>query len=75
MIARADILIENFEVGGLTKFGFDFDSLHAAHPALVCFLVTGFGQDGPYASRADYDFPMQGLSSIMDLTGEPEGQP
>ena len=74
MISRADILIENFKVGGLTKFGLDFDSLHAAHPALVYYLVTGFGQDRPYASRAGYDFLVQGMFSIQSLTGEREGQ-
>jgi crotonobetainyl-CoA:carnitine CoA-transferase CaiB-like acyl-CoA transferase len=75
MIAEADVLIENFKVGGLAKFGLDFDSLHTAHPALVYCSVTGFGQDGPYASRAGYDFLIQGMSGIMSLTGEPDGQP
>lgn len=75
MIAEADVLIENFKVGDLAKFGLDFDNLHAAHPALVYCSVTGFGQDGPYASRAGYDFLIQGMSGIMSLTGEPEGQP
>ena len=75
MISRADILIENFKVGGLTKFGLDFGSLHAAHPALVYCLVTGFGQDTPYVSRAGYDFLGQGMFSIQSLTGEREGQP
>jgi crotonobetainyl-CoA:carnitine CoA-transferase CaiB-like acyl-CoA transferase len=75
MISEADVLIENFKVGGLAKFGLDFDSLHAAHPSLVYCSVTGFGQDGPYATRAGYDFLIQGMSGIMSLTGEPDGQP
>ncbi len=75
MIGEVDVLIEKFKVGGLGKFGLDFETLHAAHPNLVYCSVTGFGQDGPYASRADYDFPIQGRSGIMSLTGEPDGQP
>ncbi len=75
MISGADVLIENFKVGALKKFGLDFDTLHAEHPKLVYCSVTGFGQDGPYASRAGYDFLIQGMSGIMSLTGEPDGQP
>ncbi len=75
MIAGTDVLIENFRVGGLRKFGLDFDTLHAEHPRLVYCSVTGFGQDGPYANRAGYDFLIQGMSGIMSLTGESDGQP
>jgi crotonobetainyl-CoA:carnitine CoA-transferase CaiB-like acyl-CoA transferase len=71
----ADVLIENFKVGGLTKFGLDFPSLSALNQRLVYCSITGFGQNGPYAARAGYDFIIQGMSGIMDLTGEPGGQP
>jgi crotonobetainyl-CoA:carnitine CoA-transferase CaiB-like acyl-CoA transferase len=73
--AQADVLIENFKVGGLTKFGLDYDSLSRLNPRLVYCSITGFGQDGPYAKRAGYDFIVQGMSGIMDLTGEPDGPP
>jgi len=72
---RADVLIENFKVGGLEKFGLDYATLSALNPRLVYCSVTGFGQTGPYAQRAGYDFAIQGMSGIMDLTGEPEGGP
>jgi len=75
MVADADVLIENFKVGGLAKYGLDYASLSAINPRLVYCSITGFGQDGPYASRAGYDFIVQGMSGIMDLTGEPEGAP
>lgn len=75
MIAEADILIENFKVGGLKKFGLDFETLQQLNPKLIYCSVTGFGQDGPYAHRAGYDFLIQGMSGIMDLTGEPDGSP
>lgn len=75
MIADADVLIENFKVGGLAKYGLDYASLSAINPRLVYCSITGFGQDGPYASRAGYDFIIQGMSGIMDLTGEPDGAP
>lgn len=75
LIAEADILIENFKVGGLKKFGLDFESLHKLNPKLVYCSVTGFGQDGPLAQRAGYDFLIQGMSGIMDLTGDPDGDP
>jgi len=71
----ADVVIENFKVGGLAKFGLDYASLSAANPRLVYCSVTGFGQDGPYAARAGYDFLIQGMSGIMDLTGDPAGEP
>ena len=75
LIADADVLIENFKVGGLAKYGLDYASLAALNPRLVYCSITGFGQDGPYASRAGYDYIVQGMSGIMDLTGEPDGQP
>jgi crotonobetainyl-CoA:carnitine CoA-transferase CaiB-like acyl-CoA transferase len=75
LAAEADVVIENFKVGGLAKFGLDHESLAAANPGLVYCSVTGFGQDGPYASRAGYDFLIQGMSGIMDLTGDPAGEP
>ena len=75
LVADADVLIENFKVGGLAKYGLDYASLSALNPRLVYCSITGFGQDGPYASRAGYDFIIQGMSGIMDLTGEPDGAP
>ncbi|HKR17136.1 CoA transferase, partial [Rhizorhapis sp.] len=71
----ADVVIENFKVGGLAKFGLDYASLSALNPGLVYCSITGFGQDGPYAHRAGYDFIVQGMSGIMDLTGEPDSPP
>lgn len=75
LIRDADVLIENFKVGGLKKFGLDYDSVKQINPRLVYASVTGFGQDGPYAHRAGYDFLIQGMSGIMDLTGDPKGEP
>ncbi|MDA5194187.1 CaiB/BaiF CoA transferase family protein [Govanella unica] len=75
LVAEADVLIENFKVGGLQKYGLDYASLKALNPRLVYCSITGFGQDGPYAKRAGYDFIVQGMGGIMDLTGEPTGQP
>ncbi len=75
LIRDADVLIENFKVGGLKKYGLDYDSLSAINPRLIYASVTGFGQTGPYAHRAGYDFLIQGMSGIMDLTGDPEGEP
>lgn len=75
LVADADVVIENFKVGGLTKFGLDYASLSSLNPRLVYCSITGFGQDGPYAARPGYDFIVQGMSGIMDLTGEPDGTP
>ncbi|MCK8456980.1 CaiB/BaiF CoA-transferase family protein [Sphingomonas faeni] len=75
LIADADVVIENFKVGGLAKYGLDYTTLAAINPRLVYCSITGFGQDGPYAPRAGYDFIVQGMSGIMDLTGEPDGAP
>ncbi len=75
LIADADVVIENFKVGGLAKYGLDYAALSAINPRLVYCSITGFGQDGPYAPRAGYDFIVQGMSGIMDLTGEPGAAP
>lgn len=72
---RADVLIENFKVGTLARHGLDYSTLHALNPRLVYCSVTGFGQSGPYADRGGYDLVVQGMSGIMDLTGDPEGSP
>jgi crotonobetainyl-CoA:carnitine CoA-transferase CaiB-like acyl-CoA transferase len=72
---EADVVIENFKVGGLRKYGLDHESLARLNPSLVTCSITGFGQDGPYASRAGYDFMIQAMGGIMDLTGDPEGEP
>lgn len=75
LVAEADVLIENFKVGGLEKYGLDYDSLKSVNPKLVYCSITGFGQTGPYRKRAGYDFLMQGMGGIMSVTGEPGGQP
>lgn len=75
LVADADILIENFKVGGLAKYGMDYASLAQVNPALIYCSVTGFGQDGPYAHRAGYDYIIQGMSGFMSITGDPDGQP
>ncbi len=71
----ADVIIENFKLGGLAKYGLDYASLSRENARLVYCSITGFGQTGPYALRAGYDFIVQGMSGIMDLTGEPDGPP
>jgi crotonobetainyl-CoA:carnitine CoA-transferase CaiB-like acyl-CoA transferase len=75
LAARSDVLIENFKVGGLAKFGLDYASLKDECPRLIYCSVTGFGQDGPYAKRAGYDLMAQGMGGLMDLTGMPDGEP
>ena len=75
LVQRSDILIENFKVGGLAKFGLDYKSLAPENPRLIYCSVTGFGQDGPYAKRAGYDLMAQGMGGIMDLTGQADGEP
>jgi formyl-CoA transferase len=72
---QADVLIENFKAGGLEKFGLDAKSLRAANPRLVYASITGFGQDGPYADRAGYDYIIQGMGGLMGITGLPDGVP
>lgn len=75
LASDADVLIENFKVGALAKYGLDYASLAAINPRLIYCSITGFGQNGPYAARAGYDFIVQGMSGIMDLTGDPNGEP
>ena len=75
LIADADVVIENFKVGGLAKYGLDHASLAADHPSLIYCSVTGFGQTGPYAHRAGYDLAIQAMSGVMDITGEADGPP
>lgn len=75
LIDDADVVIENFKAGGLARFGLDYPSVSARNPGLVYASVTGFGQTGPRASQPGYDFMIQGLSGVMELTGEPSGDP
>jgi crotonobetainyl-CoA:carnitine CoA-transferase CaiB-like acyl-CoA transferase len=75
LAASADVLIENFKLGGLKKYGLDYESLKAINPRLVYCSITGFGQDGPYAPRAGYDFIVQGMSGLMSITGPADGEP
>ena len=75
LAARADVLVENFKVGGLKKYGLDYESLKAVNPRLVYCSITGFGQDGPYAQRAGYDFMIQGMAGLMSITGERDDRP
>ena len=75
LVLKADILIENFKVDGLRKYGLDFASLIKINPKLIYCSITGFGQTGPYAHRAGYDYIIQGMSGLMSITGEPSGQP
>ena len=75
LVATADVLIENFKFGGLKKYGLDYDSLKAINPRLVYCSITGFGQDGPYAPRAGYDFIIQGIGGLMSITGEAGREP
>ncbi|EHK56002.1 CaiB/BaiF CoA transferase family protein [Allomesorhizobium alhagi] len=75
LIATADVLIENFKLGGLKKYGLDYESLRKINPKLVYCSITGFGQDGPYAPRAGYDFIIQGMSGLMSITGPAGGEP
>ncbi len=74
LVAQCDVLLENFKVGGLAAYGLDYESLKAINPRLVYCSITGFGQTGPYAKRAGYDFMIQGLGGLMSLTGRPEGE-
>ena len=74
LAAKSDILIENFKVGGLEAYGLDYASLKVLNPDLIYCSITGFGQTGPYAKRAGYDFMVQGLGGLMSLTGRPEGE-
>lgn len=75
LAAQSDVVLENFKLGGLKQYGLDYDSLKAVNPRLVYCSITGFGQDGPYAPRAGYDFLIQGLGGLMSITGRPDGEP
>lgn len=75
LLENADVLVENYKVGGLKKYGLDYQTLQKQFPRLVYCSVTGFGQTGPYATRAGYDFLIQGMGGIMSLTGEADGTP
>jgi crotonobetainyl-CoA:carnitine CoA-transferase CaiB-like acyl-CoA transferase len=75
LLGNADVVVENFKVGGLEKYGLDYASVNRLNPRIVYCSITGFGQTGPYALRAGYDFIVQGMSGIMDLTGDPAGEP
>ncbi|MEW6030054.1 MAG: CaiB/BaiF CoA transferase family protein [Chloroflexota bacterium] len=75
LLEESDVLVENFEVGGMACFGLDFERVHAVNPRLVYCSITGYGQDGPYRDRPGYDFVIQAEGGIMSITGEPEGPP
>lgn len=75
LVMKSDILVENYKVGGLAQYGLDYASLHKLNPALIYCSITGFGQTGPYAGRAGYDFMIQGMAGVMSITGEPDGRP
>jgi crotonobetainyl-CoA:carnitine CoA-transferase CaiB-like acyl-CoA transferase len=75
LVADADVVIENFKVGGLVKYGLDYATLGALNPRLIYCSITGFGQDGPYAHRPGYDFIIQGMAGLMSITGAADGQP
>jgi len=75
LIDRADVLIENFKCGSLTKYGLDYETRASCHPRLIYCSITGFGHTGPYAARAGYDAMIQAMSGMMDLIGSPEGEP
>jgi crotonobetainyl-CoA:carnitine CoA-transferase CaiB-like acyl-CoA transferase len=72
---QCDIVVENFRVGGLKKYGLDYESLSAINPKLVYCSITGFGQEGPYKDRGGYDFLIQGMSGLMSVTGRPDDEP
>ena len=74
LAAKSDIVLENFKVGGLKQYGLDYESLRAINPRLIYCSITGFGQNGPYAERAGYDFLIQGMGGLMSLTGRPDGE-
>lgn len=75
LAVEADVVIENFKVGGLAKYGLDYETLCELNPGLVYCSITGFGQTGPYAERAGYDYLVQGMSGLMSITGDPNGEP
>ena len=75
MARQADVVVENFKVGGLAQYGLDYDSLRQVNPRLIYCSITGFGQDGPYAERAGYDLMVQAMCGLMSITGHADGQP
>lgn len=75
LLEHADVLVENYKVGGLSAYGLSYEQIKHQFPQLIYCSITGFGQTGPYAARAGYDFLIQGMGGIMSLTGEPDGQP
>jgi crotonobetainyl-CoA:carnitine CoA-transferase CaiB-like acyl-CoA transferase len=75
LAAEADIVVENFKVGGLKRYGLDYQTLSAINPRLIYCSITGFGQDGPYADRPGYDFVAQAMGGMMSITGEADGPP
>ena len=75
LVSDTDILLENYKVGGLAKYGMDYNSLRKINPRLIYCSITGFGQDGPYKDRAGYDFMIQGMGGLMSVTGVPDGEP
>ena len=75
LASKSDVVVENFKVGGLKKFGLDYEALRSLNPRLIYCSITGFGQAGPYAKRAGYDFMIQGMGGIMSVTGRPDGEP
>lgn len=75
LVCTCDVVLENFKVGGLKRYGLDYESLKKIKPDLIYCSITGFGQNGPYAKRAGYDFLLQGMGGLMDITGRPDGEP
>lgn len=75
LAAQADVLVENFKLGGLARYGLDYPALHAVNPRLIYCSITGFGQTGPYADRPGYDFVAQAMGGLMSITGDPDGPP
>jgi crotonobetainyl-CoA:carnitine CoA-transferase CaiB-like acyl-CoA transferase len=75
LVAESDVVLENFKVGGLKRYGLDYDSLKRINPKLIYCSITGFGQDGPYANRPGYDFLIQAMGGLMSITGQPDGEP
>jgi crotonobetainyl-CoA:carnitine CoA-transferase CaiB-like acyl-CoA transferase len=75
LVQECDVLLENFKAGGLKRYGLDYESLKTSKPDLIYCSITGFGQDGPYAHRAGYDFMIQGMGGLMSLTGQPDSEP
>ena len=75
LVATSDVVLENFKVGGLKRYGLDYESLKQVKPDLIYCSITGFGQNGPYANRAGYDFLLQGMGGLMDITGQPDHEP